>query len=397
MSGDVHATASVETAQKPVNDSAFLANVLLLGWMIAGNRTHFEMIQDVVLQSQNIRPRVRAVHAFLPGGVIESLPLPATLRSHLRVVLECASAYTPGAIDVAWTSSATAASILGLRKRLTGGPPLVITADSTPAQLASMAPYYRPPGPRWRRAVRHVLTLLQYRSADVVNPWSCWAAESFVREYGVAPERIQVVPPGTDLSLWHPAPDASTRSAQRVRLLFVGADFERKGGDLLVDVFQKFFADTCELHLVTKHAVGARPGIQVYRDFAPNDERLRALYASSDILVLPTRADCFSLASIEAMASGLPVITTSVGGIPEIVVDGETGILIPPGDALALRQAIQQLVDHPDRRGCMGRAGRQRAERRFDGVQNARRLVAILRDTARRSIRGTERQGYAVH
>jgi glycosyltransferase involved in cell wall biosynthesis len=80
----------------------------------------------------------------------------------------------------------------------------------------------------------------------------------------------------------------------------------------------------------------------------------------------------------EAMAASLPVVTTCVGAHREAVEDGRTGFVVPPGDAVALGDALEFLVDNPGTRVQMGEAGRQAAEERFDARANARRIVALL-------------------
>jgi glycosyltransferase involved in cell wall biosynthesis len=134
----------------------------------------------------------------------------------------------------------------------------------------------------------------------------------------------------------------------------------------------------CEIYLVTKAAVEPRPGIYVYRDVAPNSELLKRLYATADLFVLPTLADCFPLVIQEAMAAGLPVVATDVGAIREAVRDGETGLLLPPGDVHALAVALATLVADPAARQAMGVRGRAMAEQSFDSVANARRIIAIM-------------------
>ncbi len=85
---------------------------------------------------------------------------------------------------------------------------------------------------------------------------------------------------------------------------------------------------------------------------------------------------------LEAMAAGVPVVATRVSGIPEAVQDGVNGILVEPGDANALADALQQVLDAPDRRLSMGRAGRARAEEEFDLTVSARRLTAAFRSVS---------------
>jgi Glycosyltransferase len=92
---------------------------------------------------------------------------------------------------------------------------------------------------------------------------------------------------------------------------------------------------------------------------------VRALMVHWDIYVQPSLSEGFGIAAVEAMAQGLPVVATRVGGLPEIVMDGETGILVPPRDSAALADAIDTLINDPVLRLRMGNAGRERATGHF--------------------------------
>lgn len=94
------------------------------------------------------------------------------------------------------------------------------------------------------------------------------------------------------------------------------------------------------------------------------------------VFAQPSRQEGFGMAALEAMAAGLPVVATAVGGVPDLVVHGVTGYLVPPGDPAALAAALLAVVQAPDAGEGMGRAGRQRATDRFD----ARRMVENMTD-----------------
>lgn len=96
-----------------------------------------------------------------------------------------------------------------------------------------------------------------------------------------------------------------------------------------------------------------------------NDEDIPRILAVLDIFVLPSLWEGLGISLIEAMCSGKPIIATNVDGIPEVVVDGETGVLIPPKDSKILAEAITELLDSPEKRKRMGEMGRQRALNHF--------------------------------
>ena len=105
--------------------------------------------------------------------------------------------------------------------------------------------------------------------------------------------------------------------------------------------------------------------------------------ADADVAVVPsTCADGCPLAAIEALSLGVPVIASAIGGLPEIVRDGIDGVLVPPGDVAALAQAMVSLARQPDRRRHMARAAWDGARDRFDSVQMARRVAAVLHNAA---------------
>ncbi|HVS14501.1 MAG TPA: glycosyltransferase [Thermoanaerobaculia bacterium] len=104
-----------------------------------------------------------------------------------------------------------------------------------------------------------------------------------------------------------------------------------------------------------------------------------ALLAAADLFVAPSLEDAFPTSLLEAMTAGLPVVASRTGGIPEIVVPGKTGLLVPPGDPGALAGAMAALLADPVRRAALGAAGRRRVEERFSAVAWVERLTAVYR------------------
>jgi glycosyltransferase involved in cell wall biosynthesis len=225
-----------------------------------------------------------------------------------------------------------------------------------------------------------------YREAVRLFPWNDWVAESLRQDWGVPAQKITSISPGVDTALFHPEPAARKQDGV-VRVLFVGGDFQRKGGDLLLRwAAERKKAITVELHLVTRDVVpeasSQASGIFVHRGITNNSPELVQLYQQCDLFVLPTRADCYSLVALEAMACGLPTVISSLGGIPDIVVEGETGFLIPPNDYAGLSRCLDTLVEDAPLRQKMGEAARTRACARFDSDAGITRLLNIMKGSA---------------
>ncbi len=361
--------------------------VLFLGSMYAGHSTRFLNLEAHTKHDPRIRPTYRRVTGWVDGGTIERLPLlPAALKGRARAALEASAFATLPRPDVIWSSAREAVApylwtqLGGLRR------PLVLDFDWTLEQQEALAPIYfgRPSKRGIRLAIARLQERFLWRSVTIFTPWSQWAADS-LRRQGVQDERIRVIPPGVDLDEWRPQPKAARKNAGRLRLLFVGGDFARKGGDILLDVFRARFADSCVLDVVTRDAVEPSPGVRIHQA-QPNSPLLKKIYARADLFVLPTRAECFGIATVEAIASGLPVIVGDVGGARDIVDDGETGWLIEPaadGLAPALEDALRRRETLP----AMGRQARQVAEERFDGRANDWAVVDVLLEALSRSPR----------
>jgi glycosyltransferase involved in cell wall biosynthesis len=115
-------------------------------------------------------------------------------------------------------------------------------------------------------------------------------------------------------------------------------------------------------------------------------EQMPAFMWALDLFVNPSRAESFGVAALEAAASGLPVVASRVGGLPEIVADGETGLLVPPENAEALAEALAHLIRSPERRRTLGQAARERAVECYDW----QRCAAAMERLYEAVVRGEE-------
>jgi len=108
------------------------------------------------------------------------------------------------------------------------------------------------------------------------------------------------------------------------------------------------------------------------------------LMADCDVLALPSEREPFGRVFLEAMAMGTAVVSTASGGVPEVVSDGETGLLVPPGDARQLADALARLLEEPDLRSRLGECGRDVVRKRFSAAEHARRIGRLYDEVLNR-------------
>lgn len=361
------ALAAVPAAARDTLRAAFVMEQHL------GHQTLYQNLRAAVAGDERIRPDWIEVSYTTPTR-LDRLAPPGRLRGALRGRHEVRRGCEDAPRDVTFFNTQVPAVIGGRRIRRR---PYVLCTDITPSQYDRMAADYghRVDG-AWATRLKDRRNRAVFRGAARTVAWSTFVRDSLTGDYGVAPDRIDVIPPGVDTDRWSPGPPSGNGP---LRLLFVGGDLERKGGTELLEAFSALPEGAAELTLVTRSRVAARPGVRVADDLTPNAPELLRLYQTSDVFVLPTRAEAFGIAAVEAAAAGLPVVATRVGGLPDIVVDGETGFLIAPGDAEELHRRLAQLVADRALTRRLGEAGRRRAVTRFDARRCAERLLDVLR------------------
>jgi len=254
--------------------------------------------------------------------------------------------------------------------------PTVLSCDATPVAKRDMRRAYgQAPQRRVSEVAKRELYRQMLRRGAGYVAWSNWAKDSLIRDYGCRDDDVAVISPGVDTTSFAPG----TRDHARPRILFVGGDFVRKGGDLLLEIYRKHLRGCADLILVTREHVSEEPGVTVHRNVAANSDELRALYATSDVFVLPTRAECYALVCMEALASGVPIVTTRVGGLRDMVLEGQTGHLVDVDDGHTLARSLLSLCLEPDKRAQMSSAARADALKRFDATKNAKKLFEFVR------------------
>lgn len=348
---------------------------LLIGEYTIGHIPYVDALADAASARDDIALRVVRLQ-YEVGPRLARVPAYGTVwsvRASVLALLQTAGLWRDA--DVALVHTQTASLLLTPRMRRV---PTFVSTDATPLNLDEVAPAYghRVQSAGVERLKRGVLRR-SYQAAAGVVTWSSWAERSVIADYAVPPERVHVVRPGVAL----PARPSRRSHSGPVRLLFVGTHFARKGGPHLLTAFRALSGEV-ELDVVTRSALTAEPGVRVHHGLTPTSPELRRLYAEADVAVLPTLGDASPYAVVEAMAWGLPVVTTDVGAVAEAVLPGRTGLLVEPADPSSLRAALQRLVDDPALRHELGRNGRQRAEEVYDGSRNADRVLDLMRDRA---------------
>ena len=240
------------------------------------------------------------------------------------------------------------------------------------------------------------------RSADFVLANSRFTA-GLLKQAGVESERIEIVHPGCDVTRFQPTSVSDEfrkailgSHAQGKVILTVGRLVARKGHDVLIRALPrilKSIPDACYLIIGSGPAkpmleelafsMGV-PGNLIFLENVKDDE-LPSMYGMCDVFVMPSRADLgacdvegFGIVYLEANACGKPVIAGKSGGIADAVVDGETGILVPPDSPETLAESICRVLTHEEDAEKLGQQGRERAIRDFSWDAIANRVDRIM-------------------
>ena len=192
---------------------------------------------------------------------------------------------------------------------------------------------------------------------------SQFAANAFIEE-GFPAEKVIVIPYGADLERFSPG-SSGAEQRKTFRALFVGSIVQRKGVSYLLRAYRRFKGPDTELVLVGNYPNDLRPFIHFREDFkhiphVPHAD-LPEIYRNADVFVFPSLLEGMGLVVLEAMASGLPVITTP-NGPGDLVRDGVDGFVVPIRDVDAIVEKLEYLRAHPEERLRMGQNARERAK-----------------------------------
>lgn len=221
-----------------------------------------------------------------------------------------------------------------------------------------------------------------YNAMDCVFCFSEFLAQSMVEDFGCDAQRVLVVSAGLNAdegALCNPDRDFRSRI-----ILFAGLDWVQKGGPTLLaafDLVRRRLPDT-RLELLGPTLRQVPPGVTCHGRLSKDDPRqlarICAAYRRATVFALPTLADAYPNVIREAMAAGLPCVATRIGAIPEMIVDGVTGFLIPPDDPAWLADRLLRLLQDPPLSRAMGAAGFRRYRERYSWTRICGRITAAL-------------------
>jgi glycosyltransferase involved in cell wall biosynthesis len=235
--------------------------------------------------------------------------------------------------------------------------------------------------------------LEEFELADFIVVPSMHAKRTFVSE-GFDPAKLFVLPYGVEVDLFGPM----GRAPSTFRIIYAGALTLRKGVQYLLEAVASWQRSAAELILVGpidpefKPILARYEGKFTYLGVLPKLD-LRELYATASVFVLPSLADSFSLATLEAMACGLPVIVSENTGAAEMVEDGKNGFVVPIRDAKTIRHKLEFLYDNQGCRLEMSRNALEQAQFStwtqygLKAVEFYRKLEAMRLDSDRRQFK----------
>jgi len=255
---------------------------------------------------------------------------------------------------------------------------LVATCHNWPSRLPSMRAYA-------------AIDRLALRHFDRVATASGPVAEILSR-WKVPAHKLKTIPNGVDLEPFRELAPSLRQDfdAGSGRLVgFVGRLVAGKGGNVLLSAAQQVLAAFPDVKFVFAgegparaewEALAARLGIASKVVFAGRRDDMPAVYASLDIVALPSFQEAMPMCLLEALAAGRPVVATAVGAVPKVIVPGVTGLLCEPGDARGLAMSLLRLLRDPELARTMGMHGRAHVARHFAAEVVGRSYLGLYQE-----------------
>jgi glycosyltransferase involved in cell wall biosynthesis len=234
---------------------------------------------------------------------------------------------------------------------------------------------------------RHWGSRWKYRAAGVYYLTVSDAVRHVLLSSGIPAERVRTIHSGIDVSRGDAVPDTAALFSEGTRVLgTVGHLAGHKGHAYLLEATRHLLRDEPHLGVAIVGSGDLQPALEAQAAALGIAERVRfpgfrrdvmALIRQFELFVMPSSLEGLGTSLLDAMALGKPVVATRVGGIPEVVHDGVTGLLVPPRDPVALARAIGVMLRHPELAKQFGEAGRARVARYFTAARMAERTLHV--------------------
>ena len=241
----------------------------------------------------------------------------------------------------------------------------------------------------FQRALAQIREQLHFYWTDIIVTNSEFNRKE-VRSLGIDKKEILVLPPALERENLQDATELE-ESKVGISILCVGHCIPRKGIIYLIEAFSQLERQGIKLHIVgnlNKHkkyrqkAVSLIDQLDLQNDVILHSRlsqtELNQLYSSADIFVLPSLKEGFGIVLLEAMYFSLPVVTTNISAMPELVKDGENGLLVSPGSSQHLAQALSRLVSDLELRENMGKKGKEQVIKSYYWEQTSSRFLQIV-------------------
>lgn len=314
--------------------------------------------------------KIKRFRAYSLGGELHYVLIPSMVPAMLRYDCDIVHAHSYGYFQV---NSAALKRIL------------------QPDVRFVLTPHFHPPWSMWggdrRRRVRgwydRFFAPRVLDAVDRIIGVSSHEMELMSR-LGFDPDKVRVIPNGIDTSLYSPIPDGGKfmrefglEKGRKRYVLYTGRLASNKGLHYLVDAAQRVLSSCDDVFfLLVGEDAGEKEALEkrirdkgleasfLLTGHIKDDSVFRSAYGAADVFVLPSEYEAFGIVLLEAMACKVPVVATTVGGVPDVV-DKDSGFLVPYGDSEALAERISRLLDDPALARKMGEKGRKRAMDNF--------------------------------
>src|SRR5262245_57369834 len=309
---------------------------------------------------------------------------------------------------------------------------LAMARDPTDASVAHAHTSYADMAGLWIRTLYRIPLIVTLHSLEPLRPWkadqlgsgyllSSWIEKTAVEaadrviavsagmrndiigHFQVDPRRVVVIHNGIDPERFRRTDRVDALARRGVRLpyvLFVGRITDQKGIFHLLEAAEKLPAtvqvvlcasapDTPEIEERLRRAVARHPNVVWIAEMVPVEEVVQ-LYSSAEVFACPSVYEPFGIINLKTMACETPVVASAVGGIVEVVEDGVTDLLVPPGRPDELATALRRVLDDEGLARAMGRAGRRRVEERFSWASVAERTERVYAEAIAEFARSAE-------